>query len=155
MSGLSGGSGGLGVMSRSASAAAVAGNYGGLWGIPGSIGAGTSFFARANDPSGDLHHIATDKNRISGNQWTSKFDDLFNNADISISAEDANIVRITNHKGSHNDAYHQIIYDRLSRSVQQFQPHTPQYREALIETLDAIRADLLTPNHPLRGMIIK
>jgi hypothetical protein len=157
MSGFGGGGGGVGVASRSATAAAVAGRSGGVnpWAITGGVGSGANLLARANDPNGDLHHIATDKNRVSGNRWTTRFEELFNNADLSISTEDANIVRIYNHRGPHSDAYHSIVYQRLSASVEPFAPHTPEYTQALINGLDSIRTELLTPGSALRNMVTR
>ena len=71
------------------------------------------------EKKGPLHHIATDKNSVSsarGGQWTPRFKKLFDRAGVKLS-DKANKVRVPGHFGPHPEAYHQIVFDRLSEEV--------------------------------------
>ena len=65
------------------------------------------------------HHIATNKNWIRDPQWSKLFQELFAQAGMTLE-EAANIVELpaSLHKGPHSQAYHQWVYDELSRAIQ-------------------------------------
>ena len=84
-------------------------------GVRGAIGLGVNLYlmmAKTQD-----HHIATNKNFKSGQQWSKKFkEDFFDPAGLDLNDTD-NIVSLENHQGPHPDSYHQWVYDRLSQAT--------------------------------------
>ena len=100
------------------------------------------------------HHLATDKNSISalrGGPWTPRFEDLFAQAGMSLSAKE-NRVYIQGHKGPHSKAYHQEVHRRLEAVL--LQCHTPkQCRSFLVEELKRIADDVCTPGTLLHQLL--
>jgi hypothetical protein len=72
------------------------------------------------DAEGPEHHIATDKwtdATHSGGPWTPRFRELFARAGMSLN-DPANKVRVRRHKGPHPQEYHEEVYERLRRAIQ-------------------------------------
>ncbi len=65
-----------------------------------------------------LHHIATNKNWKYGQQWSRRFQALFERAGMSLD-DPANLVALPAdlHHGPHPDAYHQWVYRRLEEAI--------------------------------------
>jgi hypothetical protein len=76
--------------------------------------------SRPVDAEGPEHHIATDKwteATHSGGPWTPRFQELFDRAGMSLN-DPANKVRIRGHVGPHPQEYHEEVYERLRRAMQ-------------------------------------
>jgi len=88
------------------------------------------------DAEGPEHHIATDKwleATHSGGPWTPRFQELFDRAGMSLN-DPANKVRVRGHKGPHPQDYHEEVFERLRRAMQDCRSiHSCQ---------DALRAEL-------------
>jgi hypothetical protein len=94
---------------------------------------------------GQDHHIATDKNFKKGAQWSSAFQDLFARAGLTLQ-NCANKVILPNHRGPHNQSdymYHQLVYEELSQAVEG--RSGAAYREALLDALERICIEIMTP----------
>jgi hypothetical protein len=100
-----------------------------------------------------LHHLATDKNRVStlrGGPWTPRFEALFKKAGLTLD-DAANKVNIPGHSGPHPEAYHREVYDRLVRATRGLGGEP--YKKALLNELMAIRDEALTPGSRLNDLI--
>jgi hypothetical protein len=76
--------------------------------------------SRPVDAEGHEHHIATDKwtkATHSGGPWTPRFQELFDRAGMSLN-DSANKVRVKGHQGPHPQEYHEEVYERLRRAMQ-------------------------------------
>lgn len=112
---------------------------------------------RATDPAGDLpiHHICTDKNRISiawGGPWTARFEALFDKAGMRLN-DALNKIAIQGHKGPHPEAYHQAIFRRLESATSGL--NGGSYRNALQAELQAIRQELQNTESILNQLLRK
>ncbi|WP_443094068.1 AHH domain-containing protein [Myxococcus landrumensis] len=108
------------------------------------------------DEVGPVHHICTNKNPISdvtGGPWTPQCERIFRKAGMTL--EDvANKVRLRGHEGPHPELYHKEVVRRLNRSVARCRT-TESCRASLVEELAKIADELLTPDTPLRRLIVK
>jgi A nuclease family of the HNH/ENDO VII superfamily with conserved AHH len=75
--------------------------------------------------NGPLHHICSNKNTISGNAWTNKFEPLFrkayNDSDTPVKKLldiPENKVYVVGHHGPHPDESHEYVFNKLSQSVE-------------------------------------
>jgi hypothetical protein len=64
-----------------------------------------------------IHHIGTNKNTKSGNQWTNKLRPMYEKAGVDIDKDSLNLVDISPHSGPHPNEYHQWVFDRLSAAT--------------------------------------
>jgi hypothetical protein len=69
-----------------------------------------------NNVQATIHHIATNKNFIAGNQWSVRFKALFERMGLSLNGS-YNTVEVIDHVGPHPDLYHQNIFDRLNAAA--------------------------------------
>jgi len=96
--------------------------------------------SQTKPPSAD-HHIATNKNNVStarGGPWTPRFKTFFDKAGLDINKGSENLVNVINHKGPHPEAYHQLVFDRLTTATQGLKANTAAYKTAVTNTLQAI-----------------
>jgi hypothetical protein len=102
------------------------------------------------------HHLATNKNDISalrGGPWTPRFEELFEQAGMSLDAKE-NRIYLQGHKGPHPEEYHQEVYKRLSRALQDC-TSGPQCRHKLLESLRALAQEVCTPGSHLNLLLTK
>jgi hypothetical protein len=64
---------------------------------------------------GQWHHIATDKNYVSGQQWSVQFENIFSQFGMNLSSAE-NKVYVIDHFGPHPQEYHQAVFDFLSQA---------------------------------------
>ncbi len=100
------------------------------------------------DPTGQIHHIATDKN-----QWSDLFRSLFDDAGMDLTRDKWNLIRLHGHAGSHYPEYHIYVYDRLTQALGGIPRQTNDYRIALQRTLYYLRIELLTPGSYARKLL--
>jgi hypothetical protein len=63
-----------------------------------------------------------------------------------------NIVSVEDHGDAHGENYHVIVRNRLKAAVDGKTPHTPEYRQAVLTALRAIKAACQTPGTVLNLM---
>jgi len=80
--------------------------------VGAAVGDATKWFAKTQN-----HHLATNKNYIAGEQWSSRFGPLFKKGGLSLDG-DYNKVELPDHYGPHPDAYHNWVYTRLQRAIE-------------------------------------
>ncbi|MEP7377912.1 MAG: AHH domain-containing protein, partial [Chitinophagaceae bacterium] len=125
--------------------------------LPGTSGAraGLSVMAAARRGgliAGALHHIATNKNFKAGLQWSLKFLPLFKKAGYKL--EDAiNTVFVKGHFGPHPEAYHKVVFERLSNATKGLTGI--KYKEAFERTLTAIGKEAATKGSELNKLLVK
>jgi hypothetical protein len=93
--------------------------------------------------SGQVHHLATDKNQVSakrGGPWTPRFEALFKRAGMKLDTE-ANKVVVLDHHGPHSEAYHQEVLDRLTAALVGAKT-TAQCRTALTAELSSMKREI-------------
>jgi len=88
-----------------------------------------------------LHHIFTNKNFIRGQQWSKKFEPLFDQAGYKLS-DKINTVLVSGHKGPHPDAYHQLVYDELITATKGLTD--AEYKKAFDSTLERLSKEAST-----------
>lgn len=107
------------------------------------------------DAEGPVHHICTNKNRVSavsGGPWTPLCAKLFARAGMKL--EDvANQVRLKAHQGPHPREYHQAVLERLEKALGRCTSEET-CRARLIEELARIAGDLLTAGTELRQLVV-
>lgn len=111
--------------------------------------------APANRRRMEIHHIATDKNRVStsrGGPWTPLFEPLFERAGLSMDSP-LNKVGVEGHRGPHPEAYHQAVYDRLTRATRGLVGE--EYKKMFIATLRTIGMEVSTPGTPLNRLVTR
>lgn len=94
------------------------------------------------------HHICTDKNLVSearGGPWTLRFQKFFDGAGLDISKAVENIANVPGHRGPHPEVYHKYVWDKLNEAVDQIAKNTPEYRDAVVNTLAKIKIEAETP----------
>ena len=104
------------------------------------------------------HHIATNKNDIStarGGPWTPRFRTFFDKAGLDINKGSENLVNVINHKGPHPEAYHQLVFDRLSTATKGLKANTNTYKTAVTNTLQAIGTEAQTVGSPVNKLLTK
>lgn len=108
------------------------------------------------DAEGAVHHICTNKNRVStasGGPWTPACEEIFEKAGMTLE-DAANKVRLKGHEGPHPELYHSQVVNRLQVAVSQCR--TPEAcRAKLLNELAKIANELLTPGSDLRSYIVK
>jgi RHS repeat-associated protein len=112
--------------------------------------AGLVFAVAAKNP---IHHIATNKNRISdrtGGPWTPRFEELFAKGGMTLE-DAANKIPLPGHgkRAPHSQGYHQWVYKRLQDAIKGVEGEEA-IGAALEAELDAIRQDLLANPDLLR-----
>ncbi|WP_415835818.1 AHH domain-containing protein, partial [Corallococcus soli] len=108
------------------------------------------------DPEGDVHHICTDKNEVSGSSggpWTPQFEKIFDRARMKLS-DLANQVRLDGHKGPHPREYHEEVLRRIDVATKRCRG-AEQCRSALMDELASIARDLMTKGSKLRTLVTK
>lgn len=99
-----------------------------------------------------LHHIFTNKNFIRGQQWSKKFEPLFEKAGYTL--DDAiNKIRVLGHKGPHPDEYHEAVFNRLKESTEGLEGQS--YKDAFDKTLDALGKEASTEGTNLNKLLTK
>jgi hypothetical protein len=105
---------------------------------------------------GPWHHIATDKwsdATHSGGPWTPRFQELFDRAGMSLN-DPANKVRVRGHRGPHPEEYHEEVYERLRRAVQDCRSIL-QCQEALKAELKELAREISTEGTLLNKLITR
>lgn len=106
---------------------------------------------RANKP--EVHHIATDKNRVStrnGGPWTPAFEPMFEKAGVSMNSIH-NKTLVFGHRGPHPEVYHLAIYNALAQATQGLDGDA--YRNAFLGKLHELQVLVATPGTPLNLMV--
>jgi hypothetical protein len=101
---------------------------------------------------GDKHHIATDKNKIAGERWTEKFQEIFDDAGVSLQ-DPRNKVVVAGHKGPHPKEYHELVFNRLTEATDGLTGTAA--RDALLKELDILGNEIATPGTKLHGLVTK
>jgi hypothetical protein len=99
-----------------------------------------------------IHHIFTNKNFKAAEQWSKKFEPLFQKAAYKLN-DAINKVKIAGHYGPHPDAYHREIYKRLTEAVKGLDGEA--YLKAFESTLEKLRVEVSTAGTRLNKMITK
>jgi hypothetical protein len=110
----------------------------------------------ANKGDAPGHHIATNKNDLSGvngGPWTPRFEVLFDRAGLSLN-DPANIVFLVGHQGPHPEEYHEEVYKRLEAALGRCRAKA-ECRARLVEELDGIAATLCKPGSKLHKLVTK
>jgi hypothetical protein len=115
--------------------------------------AGTDLFRAMSSQS---HHIMTDKNTKSSapdgaGPFTPKFEKLLAGTGLKLS-DDLNLVDVVGHSGPHPEA-NQYVYDALVNAVKGLARKSPEYKQAIIDTLRKLGNDCATPGTKLNGLI--
>ena len=108
------------------------------------------------DPDGEVHHICTDKNEVSpasGGPWTPRYEKLFREAELPLD-HPANKIRLKGHKGPHPQQYHERVFERVGTAMRGCDG-VAQCRAALLQELQSIARELLTPGSELRMLVTK
>jgi hypothetical protein len=99
----------------------------------------------------EKHHVATkygeagEANKV-----------LFENADLPKGIEaDANKISVSGHEGPHGRDYNVPVTQRLQKAVAGKTPHTPEYREALLEELGKIRGEVGKKGSDLNDLVTR
>jgi A nuclease family of the HNH/ENDO VII superfamily with conserved AHH len=101
---------------------------------------------------GPLHHIATNKNFIRGQQWSKKFAPLFEKAGYKL--DDAiNKIHVPGHKGPHPDEYHEAIFDRIQAATRGLDGD--DYKRAFDNTLETLGKEVTTKGSYLNKLLTK
>lgn len=108
------------------------------------------------DPDGEVHHICTDKNEVSGasgGPWTRTFERYFQQAGMKL-GDAENQVRIKGHKGPHPREYHEEVSRRIERALSVCR-NTAECRAALVDELARIARELTTAGTRLRKLVTR
>lgn len=95
-----------------------------------------------------IHHICTNKCSASANgqiAWSKAFQKFFDGSDLDINKATENLVAVPGHRGPHPQSYHQYVYGSLDDATRGLIPNTPQYKDAVLNTLTKIKAEAVTP----------
>ncbi|HEY4197938.1 MAG TPA: AHH domain-containing protein, partial [Mucilaginibacter sp.] len=104
------------------------------------------------------HHIATNKNTISaasGGPWTPRFEPFFKNAGLDMNKGAENLVEVINHAGPHPEAYHQLVFDRLTAATIGLPTNSSIYTAAVSQTLQAIGKEAQTIGSQVNILLTK
>ncbi len=111
--------------------------------------------AEAAEKIGQVHHLATNKNWVStlrGGPWSPRFDKLFRKAGLTL--EDvANKIAMPGHAGPHSEAYHEAIYDRLTKATRSLSGE--KYKDALMQELTLLANEVSTPGTAIHRLLIR
>ncbi|NNB88409.1 AHH domain-containing protein [Corallococcus exiguus] len=108
------------------------------------------------DAEGPVHHICTNKNKVStasGGPWTPACEEIFEKAGMTLE-DAANKVRLKGHEGPHPEIYHNQVVNRLQTAVRTCRT-TETCRAKLLNELANIANELLTAGSDLRSYIVK
>lgn len=97
-----------------------------------------------------IHHIATNKNWVSGGRWSERFEPLFERAGMTLE-DGLNKVGVPNHYGPHPDAYHEAIHRALVEATDGLDGQA--YTDALQSALRQLREDVATPGSALNKLL--
>jgi hypothetical protein len=64
---------------------------------------------------------------------------------LDINKATENLVAVPGHRGPHPQSYHQYVYGSLDDATRGLIPNTPQYKDAVFNTLTKIKAEAVTP----------
>jgi filamentous hemagglutinin len=79
---------------------------------------------------------------------------LFDGAGLDLNSPE-NLVPISGHYGRHPDEYHQYVYDKISGAVIGIPKNTPEYKAALVDTLDFIKSEAVIPGSMVNNWLTK
>jgi hypothetical protein len=99
-----------------------------------------------------VHHIATDKNRVSsrsGGPWTPRFEPLFERAGVSMNSL-SNKTIVFGHRGPHPEGYHRAVYNSLVQATEGLDGD--QYRRAFLNQLHVLAVQIATPGTDLNRL---
>jgi hypothetical protein len=124
----------------------------------------TSAAARTTGACGDgskkdgshWHHIATNKNDISGangGPWTPALKVIFDKAGMSMDAKE-NLIYLKGHKGPHPESYHFEVLERLQFATEGCKTQR-ECRSRLVAELDRLAGDICTPGSYLHKLLTK
>jgi RHS repeat-associated protein len=102
---------------------------------------------------GPEHHLATNKNWVSearGGPWSPKFESIFKKAGMTLD-DAANRIRIPGHACPHPEAYHQEVFDRLTRATRGLS--SDKYKDALLKELDRLGCEASTKGSKLNKLL--
>ena len=102
-----------------------------------------------------IHHIATDKNRVSiqrGDPWTPRFEKMFENAGISMQ-HDLNKVSVIGHKGPHPKEYHLGVWESLKDATRG--KNGEAYAIAFKSQLANLAKEISTPGTRMNDLVTK
>jgi len=102
----------------------------------------------------EKHHIATIENKKStlrGGPWTPLLEDLFARAGMRLKDRE-NIVPLQGHKGPHPQRYHEIVYERLQRTLGNCSS-IAECRPILTRALDRLAQEIATPGTELNRLL--
>jgi HNH/ENDO VII superfamily nuclease len=122
--------------------------------LPAGSGALLAMQNQGEGEEGHVHHIATVENEKSparGGPWTPRLKKFFDKAGMSME-DPANKVRIPGHKGPHPRAYHERIYQRLAKAVEDCST-TEQCRESLTRELGKLAEQLQEVGSELNKLV--
>jgi hypothetical protein len=105
---------------------------------------------------GCYHHILTDKNYVSsrtGGPWSPRFEDFLKKAGLKFS-HPANRVWIEGHHGPHPAEYHAEVYRRLEDATRGLRGGTPEYRDAVLNTLRELGQEIQTKGSHLNLLLM-
>jgi len=97
-----------------------------------------------------VHHIATNKNFIKGQQWSRQFLPIFQRAGMTLN-DALNKVAVYGHRGPHSDQYHTIIRQRLLQATRGL--NGPAYTSALQNELRTLASELQTTGSLLNKLV--
>jgi A nuclease family of the HNH/ENDO VII superfamily with conserved AHH len=101
---------------------------------------------------GDKHHIATDKNKVAGQKWTVKFQELFDRVGVSLQ-DPRNKVAVPGHKGPHPSEYHELVYKRLATSMEGLSGDAA--KNAFLKELDILAQECATPGSYVNKLVTR
>ena len=101
---------------------------------------------------GPLHHIFTNKNFKKGQQWSKKFEPLFEKAGFKLN-DVINKIEVFGHKGPHPDEYHQAIFDRLQSATKGLEG--AGYKKTFENTLEILKKEVSTSGTELNKLVTK
>jgi hypothetical protein len=102
----------------------------------------------------EKHHIATIENKKSalrGGPWTPMFEELFARAGMRLNHPE-NIVPLQGHKGPHPQRYHEVVYERLQRTLGNCSS-IAECRPILTRALDRLAQEIATPGTELNRLL--
>ncbi len=106
---------------------------------------------------GQTHHIATNTNYKSharGGPWSPRFEDIFRKAGMDLDETANKVPDLLGHKGPHPHAYHDAVYDRLSRATRACRT-IQECRTVLEATLKRMSEEISTPGSPLHRLLFR
>ena len=102
-----------------------------------AMGWGNAALGPGGAPSGQIHHIATNKNLAGG--FTKQFEAIFAKAGMKLS-DSANLMSLPGHAGRHSPAYHNHVLQTLQKATEGLSGKA--YKEALTGALNTLRKEL-------------